>query len=564
MSDMREAVFAQSILAGCVLGSCLFFLATDVQSATNTSATLQWAANVEPDLAGYRIYHGTTPGVYGNPRSVGNTTTYQFSNLASEATHYFTITAFDTSGNESLPSPEVNKHIKGISDGAIIPVNSDSDQPLPVKISNLTVASGRTYVVSPLSLQAGGSVFIDRSYTVTAVPANVQGAAYIQTANDDKAATNANFLSFTVNEPVMVSVARDTRITTKPAWLGTFTDTNQNVQISSHSHPFRIFARSFPAGTITLGSNASGGEFSMYSVFVQPYGGNDSPIPSTNMFWRNTQSGEVAVWLMNGMTITSVGFPGGTSMDWNIAHTGDMNGDGHTDVLWRNSTSGVVAIWLMNKGTILSSGFLGGVPAEWEIQDTGDLNGNGKADIIWRNATNGLVAVWFMNGHSVTSARFLGSTPRTWQIEKVGDMNGDGKADVVWQHQANGTVAVWLMNGGTLTSVGFPASTSKQWKIQSVGDANGDGRKDVLWRHMDNGMVAVWLMNGTSIASTAYLGGVPLDWEIKQVSDMNGDGKGDVVLQNQTNGVVAVWLLDGAGINSVRIVGSAPAKWKIH
>ncbi|MGB5052872.1 MAG: hypothetical protein WBO24_00595, partial [Nitrospirales bacterium] len=115
--------------------------------------------------------------------------------------------------------------------------------------------------------QAGGTVYIDRAYTFTTVPPSVQGATYIRTANNDKAATNAAFLSFTVNQPVSVSVAHDMRLTPKPSWLSAFTDTGTNLVTSDTT--LRLFARSFPAGTITLGGNA-GGAGSMYSVIVQP------------------------------------------------------------------------------------------------------------------------------------------------------------------------------------------------------------------------------------------------------------------------------------------------------
>ena len=266
MSDVRAGSRLKRCLAWWMLGSCLFFLPTGAQSATSDSATLQWTANQEANLAGYRIYRGTNPGVYGVPTTVGKITTYQYTNLLEDKTYYFTVTAFDASGNESLPSPEVKKYIapSSPSSGTSSPPSSSS-----LSISNLTVASGAAYGVSAAGLQAGGTVYRDRAYTFTTVPPSVQGATYIQTANNDKAATTAVFLRFTVNQPVSVTVAYDVRLTPIPSWLNSFTDTGKNLVTSDTT--LHLYARAFPAGTITLGGNASGGSSgSMYSVIVQP------------------------------------------------------------------------------------------------------------------------------------------------------------------------------------------------------------------------------------------------------------------------------------------------------
>jgi hypothetical protein len=560
MSDGRAGSRLKKCITWWVFGGCLLVLPHGVHAATSDSATLQWTANQEANLAGYRIYRGTNPGVYGVPTTVGKITTYQYANLLTDKTHYFTITAFDASGNESLPSPEVKKYITTTSSSS---GTSSPPPPSSLIISNLTVASGTAYEVSPAGLQVGGTVYRDRTYRYTTVPANVQGAAYIQTANNDKAATAASFLRFTVNQPVSVSVAYDVRLTSKPSWLSTFTDTGKNLVTSDTT--LRLYARSFPAGTITLGGNGGGRSGSMYAVVVQPQGpAPDLTPPKTNVFWRNTSSGEIAVWRMSGLTIASVGFPGSTSRDWVIKEVGDINGDGEDDILWQNSINGVVGIWLMKEGALHSSGFLGGVPVEWVIKGIGDIDGDGQADVIWRNSDSGMVTVWFLEGLSISSVGFLGSTPLVWEIEHVGDINGDGKADLVWQNRMNGTVAVWLMNGLTITSVGFPASTSLDWEIQILGDVNGDKRGDVIWRNKKSGMVSVWLMNGASTPLSGFIGGIPLDWEIKQMSDADGDGKGDVILQNRTNGKVAVWLMNDLKIKSVEFPGSTPVNWEIQ
>jgi len=104
-STFRKVFLASALAVG------LFLIPNGVQSATSNSATLQWAANQESDLAGYRVYHGIVSGNYGSSQDVGKTTSYQYVNLESNKTHYFSVTAYDASGNESLPSPEVSKSI---------------------------------------------------------------------------------------------------------------------------------------------------------------------------------------------------------------------------------------------------------------------------------------------------------------------------------------------------------------------------------------------------------------------------------------------------------------------
>jgi hypothetical protein len=73
--------------------------------------TITWAANTENDLAGYRVYVGTSPGSYDTSIDVGKVTSYSLASLKSGVTYYFTVTAYDTSGNESIRAVEVSKSI---------------------------------------------------------------------------------------------------------------------------------------------------------------------------------------------------------------------------------------------------------------------------------------------------------------------------------------------------------------------------------------------------------------------------------------------------------------------
>jgi hypothetical protein len=99
------------LIWGCLLSALLNVIPLLSYASTASSVTLKWDPNSEPDLAGYNIYYGTEPGIYGTPINVGKNTQYQFPNLESNQTHYFSVTAYNTAGQESTPSIEVSKFL---------------------------------------------------------------------------------------------------------------------------------------------------------------------------------------------------------------------------------------------------------------------------------------------------------------------------------------------------------------------------------------------------------------------------------------------------------------------
>ncbi len=238
----------------------------------------------------------------------------------------------------------------------------------------------------------------------------------------------------------------------------------------------------------------------------------------SDVFLQDSSTGDTAIWLINGMSVSSKGYPAkGVSDVWRFLAKGDFDGDGKTDALWQH-TNGDVVIWFMNATKITKHAYVTRkLPTEWLFNGIGDLNGDGKTDILWQN-TNGDVVVWFMAGLSVKSKSDIEkAVSANWQIKAVADFNGDGKADILWQDSSTNNVVVWLIDGATVTSKGVvSAALPGNWMFKDSGDYNGDGKDDILWQDSSTGDVAVWFMDGTSIAGKGDIEkALPANWMIK-------------------------------------------------
>jgi len=91
---------------------------------------------------------------------------------------------------------------------------------------------------------------------------------------------------------------------------------------------------------------------------------------NVDLLFRDSNFGTVAIWFLNSSgTVQSTATVGvvPTSSGWTIVDTGDYNGDGMSDILWTD-TSGDLAIWFMNGATISSTAGLGNVGTSWLVQ----------------------------------------------------------------------------------------------------------------------------------------------------------------------------------------------------
>lgn len=124
---------------------------------------------------------------------------------------------------------------------------------------------------------------------------------------------------------------------------------------------------------------------------------------SADIAWQHAGDGALAVWQMTGTTVNATVnlIPDRTTdVLWKVVGVADFNADGQTDLLWRHFGTGDVGVWLMNGVSRIIYSPLSpfSVPDQrWQVGAVTDANGDGKPDLIWDH-TDGTIMIWYMNG----------------------------------------------------------------------------------------------------------------------------------------------------------------------
>ncbi|MDD4601229.1 MAG: hypothetical protein PHQ46_09275 [Negativicutes bacterium] len=208
------------------------------------TADLSWDANSEADLAGYNIYYGTTARTGNDPNACtlcgytdkvtveAEDTSYSFSELANSQIYYFSITAFDSSGNESAFSNEVSKTteaditapVRSAGAPAVAPnsttldagttqtaITLSTDEDATCKYS---VTSGTAYASMTNTFSETGGV--DHSTTVSGL-SNGQTYHYYVRCQDTAVSPNANIDDYEIT--FQISSSADTTAPVRSAGL---------------------------------------------------------------------------------------------------------------------------------------------------------------------------------------------------------------------------------------------------------------------------------------------------------------------------------------------------------
>jgi hypothetical protein len=124
------------------------------------SIPLAWDPVSDPDLAGYRVYYGTSPNFYSNNKDAGNVTEYTLTGLDDCTYYHVAVKAYDSSGYESdeysnevsgLPTPIVSE---------LSPASGEQGQSLTVTVTGWSFDSGAAVTFSDPKVTVSSTTYV--------------------------------------------------------------------------------------------------------------------------------------------------------------------------------------------------------------------------------------------------------------------------------------------------------------------------------------------------------------------------------------------------------------------
>jgi hypothetical protein len=282
-------------------------------------------------------------------------------------------------------------------------------------------------------------------------------------------------------------------------------------------------------------------------------------------------------------------------LNWDIKGVADINKDGIGDLFWRNKETGENAVWLMARdGANIELGkgvFLDSADKSWQIKGIADFDNDGKTNVLWQRS-NGEAAIWGLDYNinntgnpislDLTKTQFIKSTSEDWSMQGWADFTKDGISDIFWKNQSTGETAIWELNSNGVSpdpffSKGYlvqNVGANSAWVVEGVADINKDGVNDIVWRNSETNDTAIWSMgieDGETKIGTAYtLADKPssASWQLTSVADINRDGTPDFIWSNYETSENAVWEIqvDNLGQPSLKkgyfLEDSNDANWR--
>lgn len=354
-----------------LVGGLLWLAAATPLSAA--TVTIQWDPSPSPGVTNYNVFIGTQLGSYGAPAPIGNRTTWTFTGLQSNVQYYFAVQAQSASGVSDLAQI-------GFAPPALNPPGSD-----------------------PTRGDFNGDGWFDLLWKQ-----QTTGTLALWHLNNSYVAWARNMTPSAVAQGWELGGSADFNQDGKPDLIW------QNLQTGQVVYWLMDGAYNYSAGYL-----AGPVDPSWRIASIGDFNGDGSP----DIWWRNQNTGEMLVWYFNGVTLIGAATPSPASvpdLNWKLRGTADFTGDGRPDALWQNDASGELRLWVLNGITAVSAVDLtpSSVAPNWRVVALGDANLDGHPDIFWENDVTGALVLWTMNGTTQIGGGYL-SVPfvdPTWKI----------------------------------------------------------------------------------------------------------------------------------------------------
>lgn len=218
-------------------------------------------------------------------------------------------------------------------------------------------------------------------------------------------------------------------------------------------------------------------------------------------YWTTDSNGNITGW--KGLSRLAPG--------WDIAATGDMDGDGDHDVLLFNSTTRRYGYWRTEDGMIIGWQSVGLLGAGWFPVAIGDFNLDSKGDVVVRGPATQL-GYFETNGMAVTGYKSI-FRALAWDVVGLADMDKDNRQDLVVYSPTLGRVGVYLMNGGSITGWRTLVNLRSAFRPVGLGQFNDDAFADLLIRNTATRQLSAYTFNRTNLITWKQVFWYPEDWE---------------------------------------------------
>ncbi len=254
-------------------------------------------------------------------------------------------------------------------------------------------------------------------------------------------------------------------------------------------------------------------------------------------------------------------YGGSASLVTEVLTYGDFNGDAKTDLLWRNSQTGDVSIWLMSGDAPVAIAVVGNMGLDYQVVGVADLDGDGKADIIWRQASTGNFVAWYMDGMTIKSQQMIYPQVNS-AVNLLGYLDGDGHPDLLSYDPTSGTLVLQRNVGGALSTANT-LNVSTDWLPVALADLDGDGKKEIIWRDLKTNEIGAWYLENFQLGLSGILATVDPNWRLRGVGKFEGRGTDSLVWHNVASGAVGLWNFDAGNLSVFNFDTTAPAPWEL-